>query len=379
MSLSLSNFEKSPASAEFRSDTFTTPTPSMVAALATCTLGDAVYNEDVATNTLEKKVAQLAGKERGLYCVSGTLLNQIGLRVNLLQPPHAVLCDYRAHVYVHEAGGLPTLSQALVQPIVPKNGIHLTLMDDIIPNFVPDDGEIHSCPTKVISLENTLHGMILPIEEIQLISAFCKLHNVRLHLDGARLWNASVATGISIKEYCSYFDSVSLCLSKTLGAPIGSVLVADDKFIRKANHFRKQNGGGIRQSGLLALMALVAIDENLPKLARTHEVAKNLGEYATGLGFKLEHPVHTNFVFLDLKNSLVDPDAFMDICGKHNVRVGGGRIAFHFQVSDEAVADLKNALKEVIEYSKEHPYDPSTPALELPKATSFYKLIQTTT
>lgn len=376
MSISLLNFENSPASNEFRSDTFTTPTPPMVAALANVSLGDAVYIEDQTTTDLENKVAALAGMEKGLFCVSGTLLNQIALRTNLLQPPHAILCDYRAHIYVHEAGGVPTLSQALIQPIIPKNGIHLTLVDDIIPNFVPDDGEIHSCPTKVISLENTLHGMIFPIEELKLISAFCKLHNVRLHLDGARLWNASVATGISIKEYCSLFDSVSLCLSKTLGAPVGSILVGSQKFIQKANHFKKQNGGGIRQSGILTLMALVAIDENLPKLARTHDIASFVGQYAQSLGFLLEHPVHTNFVFLDLKATKVDPDAFYKICSQHDLSVGGGRIAIHFQITDDSVERLKSALKEVIEYSKANPFNPTTSALELPKTTEFYKLIK---
>lgn len=376
MLLSLENFQKSPASAEFRSDTFTTPTALMVAALATASLGDAVYSEDQSTTELEKKVADIAGKESGLFCVSGTLSNQIALRTNLLQPPHAVLCDHRAHIFVHEAGGLPTLLQALVQPIVPKNGIHLTLADDIIPNFVPDDGEIHGCPTKVISLENTLHGMIFPIEELRLISAFCKIHNVRLHLDGARLWNASVATGISIKEYCSLFDSVSLCLSKTLGAPVGSVLVSDKRFIKKANHFRKQNGGGIRQSGVLTLMASIAIDESLPKLQRTHDIAKEVGQYAESIGFLLEHPVHTNFVFLDLKNTQVDPDIFHKICSKYDLSVGGGRIAIHFQISDDAIDRLKTSLKEIIEYAKQNPFDASTTTLELPKQTDFYKLIQ---
>lgn len=348
----------------------------MVAALTTASLGDAVYSEDQSTNALEKKVAHLAGKESGLFCVSGTLSNQIALRTNLLQPPHAVLCDHRSHIYVHEAGGVPTLLQALVQPIVPKNGIHLTLMDDIIPNFVPDDGEIHGCPTKVISLENTLHGMIFPIEELRLISAFCKLHNVRLHLDGARLWNASVATGISIQEYCSLFDSVSLCLSKTLGAPVGSVLVSDEKFIRKANHFRKQNGGGIRQSGILTLMASVAIDETIPKLQRTHDIAKDVGKFAESIGYSLEHPVHTNFVFLDLKNTKVDPEVFQELCKQQDLSVGGGRLAIHFQISDDAIERLKVALQKTIEYAKEHPFDTSTTTLELPKQTDFYKLIQ---
>lgn len=356
-SLNLSVFQTSPANCEFRSDTFTTPTAGMVAALASTSLGDAVYNEDPTTLQLEEKVAKIAGKEAGLYCVSGTLLNQIGIRSNLLQPPHAVLCDHRSHIYVHEAGGLPTLSQALVQPIIPKNGIHLTLEDDILPNFVPDDYEIHACPTKVISLENTLHGMVFPLDEIKKISAFCKKNDVRLHLDGARLWNASAETGISMAEYCSYFNSVSLCLSKTLGAPIGSVLVGDKKFILKANHFRKQNGGGIRQSGLLALMAIVAIDENFPKLAATHKAAKEVGEYCVLLGYVLAHPVHTNFVFLDFAANKINNEILVKNCEKYGLKVYGLRLAFHYQLSETSITNLKKALKETIEEAKKNPYE----------------------
>lgn len=359
MSVDLSNFKKSPAENEFRSDTFTTPSVLMVAALANSSLGDAVYNEDDSTTRLEEKVAKLAGKEAGLYCVSGTLLNQIALRTNLFQPPHGVLCDHRSHVYIHEAGGLPTLSQAMVQTVAPKNGIHLTLKDDILPNFVPDDGEIHGCPTKVISLENTLHGMLFPLDEIKRISAFCKENNVRLHLDGARLWNASAATGISIAEYASYFDSVSLCLSKSLGAPIGSILVGLNQFIRKANHFRKQNGGGIRQSGLLAEMALVAIDENLGKLAQVDERAKAIGKYCEDLGIVLEHPVHTNFVFIDLAASKINNDFFVQAAEKHNIKAYGSRLAFHYQISDEAIENLKKVLKETAEEAKRNPCETS--------------------
>ena len=298
--MDFSNYsDLSPAHNEFRSDTFTTPTLSMVASLTKATLGDSVYNEDNSTIQLEKKVADMTGKEAGLFCVSGTLSNQICLRVNLKQPPYSILCDYRAHVYVHEAGGMATLCQAMAQPIKPKNGIYLTLEDDILPNFIPDDGEIHGAPTKLISLENTLHGMLFPIEEIAKISKFCKNNDVKLHLDGARLWNASIATGISLKEYCSYFDSVSLCLSKSLGAPIGTVLVADKNFVKKANHFKKQSGGGIRQSGLLATMAMTAIDENFGKIQRSHDMAKELGKLCEEYGIVLEHPVDTYFVFID--------------------------------------------------------------------------------
>ncbi|KAK6459068.1 threonine aldolase [Scheffersomyces xylosifermentans] len=356
--MDFSNFsEQSPAHNDYRSDTFTTPSLSMVQALAKATLGDAVYNEDKSTIELENKVAGLAGKEAGLYCVSGTLSNQIALRTNLVQPPFSVLCDFRGHVYVHEAGGLSTLSQAMVQPIKPKNDRYLTLKDDILPNFIPDDGEIHGAPTKVISLENTLHGMIFPIDEIKKISKFCKANDVKLHLDGARLWNASVETGISIKEYCSYFDSVSLCLSKTLGAPIGSVLVSDKKFINKANHFKKQNGGGIRQSGLLAVMAIAAIDENLSKLKRTHELAKEVGELCKKHEIYLEHPVETNFVFVDLKKNKINPKTLVEFANKYNIKAYSGRIAFHYQISDESFEAVKKLLVELKEYAKKNPYE----------------------
>lgn len=355
MSVDLSNFQKSPAENEFRSDTFTTPTPSMVATLASTSVGDSVYNEDAATIQLEEKVAKLTGKEAALFCVSGTLLNQIGLRTNLFQPPHSVLCDYRSHVYVNEAGGIPTLSQAMVTPVHPKNGNYLTL-EDILPNFIPDDGEIHGCPTKVISLENTLHGMVMPIDEIKKISQFCKENNVRLHLDGARLWNASSVTNIPLKEYCQLFDSVSLCLSKSLGAPVGSILVADRKFINKANHFKKQCGGGIRQSGMLALMAMVAIDENFPKLAKSNEYAKDVGKFCEENGVTLAHPVDLNFVFIDLAASHLSEEHLEKSFEKHNVKAYGSRLAFHFQNSGEAVLNLKAALKESFDEAKKNPH-----------------------
>ncbi|KAI5954355.1 hypothetical protein KGF54_002130 [Candida jiufengensis] len=348
---------QSPAHNDFRSDTFTTPTLSMVNSLATTSLGDAVYNEDDKTTQLEKKVAELTGKEAGLYCVSGTLSNQIAMRVNLFQPPYSILCDARAHVYVHEAGGMSTLTQAMPQTIMPKNGIHLTLEDDILPNFIPDDGEIHSAPTKLICLENTLHGMIFPIEEIKKISNFCKENDVKLHLDGARIWNASAETGISLKEYSMYFDSVSLCLSKTLGAPVGTVLVSDKKFILKANHFKKQNGGGIRQSGLLASMAIVAIDENFEKLKDTHKMAKELGELCESKGIILEHPVQTNFVFVDIAANKISPSKLIEISDKYGVKIYSGRVSFHYQISQDSFEKAKKVIVEAFDYAKEHPFE----------------------
>lgn len=340
---------------EFRSDTFTVPTQKMLESVLTCSLGDSVYKEDDDCLELEAKVARLSGKEAALFCSSGTMSNQIALRAHLFQPPHSILCDYRAHVYTHEAGGLATLSQAMVTPVHPLNSDYLTL-DDILENYIPDDGDIHMAPTKVVSLENTLHGIITPYDEIVKISIWCRENNIRLHCDGARLWNAAAETGISIYDYCKLFDSVSLCLSKSLGAPFGSILVGEKKFIEKCNHFKKQNGGGIRQAGMLAKMASIAIDDNFSKIKISHEYAKDFGLFCNQHNIPLESPVDTSFVFLDSRKVKINPSVYEEISRKYNVKTMGNRIAFHYQNSLESIENLKKALLEAYNYSLVHPY-----------------------
>ncbi|GME77855.1 unnamed protein product [Ambrosiozyma monospora] len=339
---------------EFRSDTFTVPTDSMKQAIFQATDGDDVYGEDKDTNDLQDKVAKLAGKEAGLFCVSGTLSNQIAIRTLLTQPPYSVLGDYRSHVFTCESAGLAILSQALITPVYPKNGKYITL-EDIIPKVIPDD--IHYAPTKVVSLENTIHGIVMPLDEIKRISEWCRTKGIKVHLDGARLFNASVATGTPLADYCQYFDSISLCLSKSLGAPIGSVLVGDSDFITKANHFRKQNGGGIRQAGFLTRMASIAIDENLPRLAEADAYAKDFAKFCVDHGMELDEPADTNFVFIDGNKTFIDPELLKLSTKKYNVKAGGYRFAFHFQNSPEAIENLKKALLEAFEASKKIKHD----------------------
>ncbi|VEU20469.1 DEKNAAC101355 [Brettanomyces naardenensis] len=340
---------------EFRSDTFTVPTKEMIQSVLDCSVGDSVYKEDKDTLELESYVAKLAGKEAGLFCCSGTMSNQIALRAHLYQPPHRILCDYRAHVYSHEAGGLATLSQAMVTPVIPANGLYLTL-DDIIANFIPDDGNIHMAPTRVVSLENTLSGLVYPLDELKRISHWCHDNGVKLHCDGARLWNAAAEGDVSVGEICKYFDSVSLCLSKTLGAPIGSLLVGDRAFIEKANHFKKQNGGGLRQQGMLARMALIAVKDNFPKLKETHKWAKEFGKWCEENGIALEVPVQTNFVFIDFSKVKLNPSVWDESCKKYNVRTMGNRISFHYQNTPDAIESLKKALLEAYKDSLVNPY-----------------------
>lgn len=343
------------ASNDFRSDTFTTPTESMIKAALTATIGDSVYNEDVDTILLEKKVAKLAGKPAGLYCVSGTLSNQIAIRSHLFQPPYSILCDYRAHVYTHEAAGLAMLSNAMVTPVRPSNGDYMTL-EDIKQNIIPEDGDIHGAPTKLISLENTLHGIIYPYEELLRIKQFCIENGYKLHCDGARIWNASEEAGVSMEKYGEIFDSISICLSKSIGAPMGSVLVGEIPFIKKCNHFKKQCGGGIRQSGMMCKMASIAIDETLPQLKESHKKARQLGDFCIENGIVLESPVDTNFVFVDLKANHIKDDTMIKFGNKNNVKLMGGRVAFHYQISEEALENVKKAVLEAFEYSKLHPH-----------------------
>ncbi|GMF04952.1 unnamed protein product [Ambrosiozyma monospora] len=243
----------------------------------------------------------------------------------------------------------------MVTPVIPSNGTYLTL-EDIIDNYIPDDGDIHMAPTKVVSLENTIHGIIMPIDEIERISYWCRENDVKLHLDGARLWNASAETGVSIADYCKYFDSVSLCLSKTLGAPIGSILVGEKRLIEKANHFKKQNGGGIRQAGMLARMASIAVDENFSKLHQAHLYALDVAKFCEANGMTLECPCDTNFVFLDPKKVKINPSVLAACAKKNDVKVMGNRFAFHFQNSLVAIENLKKTLLEAYQDSLANPY-----------------------
>lgn len=336
----------------------------MLKAMTCATFGDSVYQEDETTNNFEAKIAKLAGKEAGLFCVSGTMSNQLAIRTHLGTPPHSVLCDYRAHIYTAEAAGLAVLSQAMVTPVRPRNGVYLTVQD-IQENVLLGD-DIHQAPTKVISLENTLGGTLMPVDEIEKIYNFAKANGLKMHMDGARLWNASIATGISIDEYAKYFDTVSLCLSKGLGAPIGSILVGTKKNIVQANWLKKQAGGGIRQSGLLTSAANVAVEEIWPTMAITHAKTAKLAKDLEALGIHPQIPVQTNFIFMDAERAGLDMDIFKQEAAKHNVKVLGERLVLHHQTADSAIESLLAAISSALQLSKKSIQDKSkTPAVSV--------------
>lgn len=328
----VSEWESSPAAFDFRSDTLTSPTPSMLSSLAHASLGDDVYFESTTTTALESRLAKLFAKPAALFVLSGTMGNQLSLRAHLTQPPHSVLCDVRAHINLYEAGGLASLSQALVTGVPPSNGKWITLED--VKKHVVLGNDIHFAPTRVISLENTINGVIVPLEEIRRISEFAREHGIKVHLDGARLWNAcSVPGAPALHEYAALVDSLSVCMSKSLGAPVGSFIIGEKKLVDHARHMRKAIGGGIRQAGILTAMAEVALDEVFlgGQLSGANAHAKRLEGRWKALGGETTLPVDTNMVWLDLEKRGVSTESWVEETKKQGAKISGGRIVCHFR------------------------------------------------
>ncbi|CAB16235.1 putative low-specificity L-threonine aldolase [Schizosaccharomyces pombe] len=328
---------------DFRSDTLTVPTDEMRRIMYEASDGDCVYEEDEDTRKLEVYVAKLTGKEAALFVTSGTQGNQLCIRSHLHQPPHSIICDDRAHIYNWEAGAIGLFTQAIVRPISPKNNVYITAEE--IENKLILGNDIHFSPTGLICLENTIKGAVVPLDEVARISGLAKAHKIPLHCDGARLWDAAVASNVSIKEYCSYFDSVSLCLSKGLAAPVGSIIVGPRDFIAKAKWFRKAYGGGLRQSGMLAAAGLYSIQHNFPLLKQVHKYAIEVAEYAESLGIELEVPTQSNMVTLANINVAI----LCDEAKKSGIILMGPRIVFHIQITPDAVEILKNVLRRTVE------------------------------
>ena len=336
------------AAFDFRSDVMTRPTTRMLEAIAATTLQDDVFSEDPTTNNLETWIAELTGKEGALLVLSGTMGNQVALRTQLLAPPHGVLTDHRSHIIEWEAGGVASLTGAMVKGVVPANGKYLTLEDIKKTAIISDD--IHSCPTKVISLENTLAGIVTPLEECKKISAWAKENGILMHLDGARLWEAVAAGAGSLKDYCSCFDSISLCFSKGLGAPIGSIIVGDKKFRERARWIRKSIGGGLRQAGIVTAAARVAVEDTFiaGKLKASHDTARKIGQIWEGLGGKTTNPVETNMVWFDLDAAGISSKDFIAKGEKIGLRFSGGRLVVHYQIGEEAVGRLEKLMRAVL-------------------------------
>lgn len=246
----------------------------------------------------------------------------------------------------------------MVYPVSANNGKYITLED--VKARTVNWKNIYVAPTKLICLENTISGVIMPIEEIARISEFAKANGIRMHLDGARLWNASAETGIPLSEYCKYFDTISLSV-KGLGCPVGSVVVGDKATMDHAIWIRKQQGGGMRQVGMLTAAANVALDEVWPTMKGTHAKVKELSKYMESeLGYKFEVPVETNFIFIDAQRSGIDISVFEEEARNRGLNVSSNRLGFHHQNSNEAIELLKETARAAKEKSKEMGIVPTT-------------------
>lgn len=288
---------------DLRSDTLTRPTPGMIDAMFSAKVGDDVFAEDPTVNELEDKIAQLFGKEAALFCPSGTMTNQIAIRVHT-QPQEELICDKKSHVYNYEGGGIAYNSLVSVKLVDGDRG--RPKASQVEENINPDD--IHAPRTSLVCLENTMNkggGSIYDIKEIKAIREVCQRHQLKLHLDGARLFNAMVETADQPKNFGDLFDSISICLSKGLGAPVGSLLIGNTHFINKARRVRKVLGGGMRQAGYLAAAGIYALDHQVSQLKIDHQRAKIIEENLDKLNF-VEYvlPVETNIVIFKTREDL---------------------------------------------------------------------------
>lgn len=261
---------------DLRSDTVTLPTPAMRQAMANAEVGDDVFGDDPTVQRLEARVAEMLGKDAAVFVPSGTMGNQLAVRAHT-EPGDEVLVEANAHLYYYEAGAPAALSGVMCRCLTGERGVFRA--DDVEAALRPSDQ--HFPPTRLVCVENTHNrggGSIWPLERIAEVAAAARAHGLRLHLDGARLWNAAVATGIAESHYASFFDSVSVCFSKGLGAPVGSALAGSRECIARARRFRKQFGGGMRQAGILAAGALHALEHHRARLADDHANARRLAE-----------------------------------------------------------------------------------------------------
>lgn len=286
---------------DLRSDTVTNPTEGMLEAMMNAKVGDDVFEEDPTIIALENKTAQMFGKEAGLFCPSGTMTNQVAIKVHT-QPGDEVIIEKNSHIYYYEGGGIALNSGASVKLVDGDRG-RITA-NDVLTRINPDD--VHFPVSKMVSVENTSNrggGCCYDIEELKRISQVCKEHKLTLHLDGARIFNALVRNGHTPQEMGNLFDSVSVCLSKGLGAPVGSVLLGTKKMIRRGRRVRKVFGGGMRQGGYLAAAGIYALDNHINRLEEDHVRAQILSETLMGLNYVKEVlPVETNIIFFKMQD-----------------------------------------------------------------------------
>jgi threonine aldolase len=329
---------------DLRSDTVTRPTPGMRQAMAKAEVGDDVFGDDPTVQRLEQETAGLLGKEAAVFMPSGTMSNQVAIRAHT-EPGDEILLDGNAHIYFYEAGAPAALSGVMCRCLPGVRGVFD--VPDILAALRPPN--VHYAPSRLVCVENTHNlggGRIWPLDRLIAVTSCAREHRLKLHLDGARLWNASAATGVTVAEYARPFDSVSVCFSKGLGAPVGSALAGSRALAERARRFRKQFGGGLRQAGVLAAAALYALTHHRDRLIEDHANARRLAEGLALLpGLIVQpHDVETNMVFLQV-TSLPAPELERRLASKGVSVIARGpdsiRAVTHLDVSP---ADIQAAI-----------------------------------
>ena len=334
---------------DLRSDTVTKPSKEMLDAIYLAPVGDDVFEEDPTVIELENTSANIFGKEAGIFCPSGTMSNQIAIRLHT-QPGSEVICDKLSHIYNYEGGGIAVNSLSSVKLLAGDGGRFTA--DDVLKSIQPDD--IHAPITSLVSIENTSNkggGCCYDLKEIEKIAAVCKDKNLPLHLDGARIFNALIAKNELGTEHGKHLDTISICLSKGLGAPIGSVLLGSKEHIHKARRIRKVLGGGMRQVGGIAAAGLYALKNNVDRLVEDHNRAKELANVLKTCSFvKRILPVETNILVFDLNDDVKQVDFLQKLKEKEILAVGFGpqrvRFVTHLDFEDSQMGILTRVLKE---------------------------------
>ncbi|WP_369016137.1 low-specificity L-threonine aldolase [Armatimonas sp.] len=328
---------------DLRSDTVTRPTPAMREAMLSAAVGDDVWGDDPTVLALQDKLAALSGKAAGLFLPTGTQSNLVALMAHCERGDEYIVGQL-AHTYKYEGGGAAVLGSIVPQPIEnePDGSLPLAKIASAIKHHGPGMG-VHFAHTKLLTLENTFHGQVVPRDYLKAATELAHSRGLATHLDGARVFNAVVAQGITLEAACEGFDSVSICLSKGLGAPVGSVLVGSEELIERAYRWRKVLGGGMRQSGILAAAGLYALEHHIERLADDHANAKILAEGLAALGTPTRHA--TNMAFATFPDAHCEPlETYLAERGMLASINPESRFVTHLDVTPEAIAAFLGAL-----------------------------------
>lgn len=334
---------------DLRSDTLTLPTQPMKEVMNNASLGDDVYGEDPSVNALEEKAAAMFGMESALFCPTGTMTNQLAIKVHT-QPGDEVICDKLSHIYLYEGGGIAMNAFASVRTLDGDLGrITAKMVEENINNA----NDVHQPITRMVSLENTVNkggGSIYDFKEIKRIKEVCSANGIILHLDGARLFNALVETEETALDFGKTFDSISICLSKGLGCPVGSLLLGKKDFIAKAKRYRKAMGGGWRQAGGLAAAGIYALDHHIELLKEDHRRAKEVGKILSSNSWVEQiYPISTNIILAQLPENILSSEFVSKLAERDVYCVSFGknlvRFVTHLDFTDDHLEILKNKLQ----------------------------------